>query len=541
MAEINQDTIKDLSRSITGMFNVFKSSAEKTHDTLVKRRDANSKAIAELTRQINEQTRSGPATADGARIINQAQNKIAELEKQSYDRIQKYKANFGQSQLKHQEKKKDDPAYAQFTKGKTKGDVSRMDKIRESFYKNGLGILKNISKKIGDFIKAPFKAIAGLADKGLKGILLGLGLLSFIKFIEGIQKASKWFGDNPTFGDILSSGLANLIGFFTGANEEERKKLAISIKEKYKKLEKTLFYVIDSFSFLIDTMHKLFTGDFEGVIKNFEKDGSAYKFFTALGVLALVLPGLTTSVLALSAALVPIAKLALTIGFVFDLVSEALLGLQKMVRYGQAIVGKVMDMGAGPSIEERYQKGMVSDINAALDIIKKGNLKDASTFEKIDGSTQQYNLSNFLADKDNKGVVSKFLDTANKKDIAYITKMMKERKEGFIMPFMDAIKDQNQNTLEVIKQDKINNELKNQSMQLVPDEATALSKVTLFDGNILAIDKLTDTLQDYFSKQMPSDIKVNNTSINNNTTAPKSQFKYFTPSKGKGPYSNVLT
>lgn len=559
MAEINQDTIKDLSRSITGMFNVFKSSAEKTHDTLVKRRDANSKAIDELKRQMNEQTRSGPPTADGARIINQAQNKIAELEKQSYDRIQKYKANFGQSQLKHQEKKKDDPAYAQFTKGKTKGDVSRMDKIRESFYKNGLGILKNISKKIGDFIKAPFKAIAGLADKGLKGILLGLGLLSFIKFIEGIQKASKWFGDNPTFGDILSSGLANLIGFFTGANEEERKKLAISIKEKYKKLEKTLFYVIDSFSFLIDTMHKLFTGDFEGVIKNFEKDGSAYKFFTALGVLALVLPGLTTSVLALSAALVPIAKLAVTIGFVFDLVSEALLGLQKMVRYGQAIVGKVMDMGTGPSIEERYQKGMVKDVSAALDIIKKGNLKDATIFEKMDGNTQQYNLSNFLADKDNKGVVSKFLETANEKDIAYINKMMKERKEGFIMPFMDSIKGQDQNAIEAAEQDEINKELdqnfknikriekirsdaiKLQNLQLVPDEATALSKVTRFDGKMLAIDKLTDTLQDYFSKQMPSDIKVNNTSINNNTTAPKSQFKYFTPSKGKGPYSNVLT
>jgi len=559
MAEINQETIKDLSNSITGMFNAFKSSAERTHDFLVKRRDANAKAIDDLKRQVDEQTRSGPPTADGARIVREAFKKIDELEQQTYDRLQKYRAVFGDSQLKHQQKKKDDPAYAQFTQGKTKGDMSRMDKIREGFYKNGLGVLKNISKKMGDFIKAPFKAIAGIADKGLKGILLGLGLLSFIKFIEGIQKASKWFGANPTFGDILSSGLANLIGFFTGANEEERKKMAIDIKEKYMKLKKTIFYVIDSFSFLIDTMHKLFTGDFEGVVKKFEKDGSAYKFFTALGILALALPGLTTSVVALSAALIPFAKLALVIGFVFDLVSEAIISFMKLVKFGKAVIGKVKDLGGGPSIKDRYEKGVVDDIKETLEAIKKGSVNNASMYQKMDSATAEYNLSNFLADKDNKGAVSKFLESANKEEIEYINKLMQDRKKGFIMPFMDAIKAQDQNAIEAAEEDKINKKLdqnfknlkriekirsdaiKLQNAQLVPDESTALSKVTRFDGQMYGIDKLTDTLQDYFAKQMPSDIKVNNTSINNNTTAPKTQFKYFTPSKGKGPYSNMLT
>ena len=80
-------------------------------------------------------------------------------------------------------------------------------------------------------------------------------------------------------------------------------------------------------------------------------------------------------------------------------------------------------------------------------------------------------------------------------------------------------------------------------MQLVPDQATALSETNVqLKGHIDAVQDLTKVLKEKLSlTPHPNEVKVNNTSINNNQTSNKLDMKYFTSSKGKGPYANMLS
>lgn len=555
MAKLNEDAIQDLAKSITGMFNVFKSSSERTYDLLIKRRDQNNKKIEDLQRQITQETRSGPPTADSARIVREAQNKIADLEQQTYDRIERYKGRFGERQLKNQQRKETDPAYKKFTRGKTKGDESRMDKVKFGLQKEGIGLLKNIGKKIGDFIKAPFKAINTVVDAGIKGILLALGFASFIKFLEGLEKASEWFGENPSFGEIISSGLANLIGFFTGMNEEERKKLAKDIKEGFQTIKDGFFYIIDSFKTFTNIVTKLIEGDFKGAWKEFQKDGAVWKFVTAMSLLALaILPfiGILTPLIALFGFLLsPFKKL-------LSKLKTTKAEIKKLDKQDKPKNNKTYNRNSKGQFAKKPQSNVSRIAKNLLEGLKKGGKYAVNILRNGTPLIVPFTLGSILANDDGKST-----EIANQKNNLLkqgLTKNVDAKAEDVFVEDLNStagtdkynfadrvnnIKDKNlTNALEnyFTKNLKTELELKIQKMQLIPDESTALSETnTQLQGSIESVNKLTETLQNHFKKLMPNDVKVNNTSINNTQVTPKMEMKYFTPSKGKGPYSNVLT
>ena len=217
MAEATSEDIKELGHKIVNIINIFKSSSEKTHDALVRRRDSANKSIQNLEEENNKlrTTTRGQQrqrfTAQEKETLQNNTEALKVLNEKLNERMLEYKAQFGEKEFKHQERKKTDPVYAAESEGKTKGDQSRMEKIKAGFYKRSLGFLSSISKGIKSIVLAPLKFVKSIAEKGIKGILTGLGLIAFLKFLEGIEKATKWFGDNPSFGEVLASGLANFL------------------------------------------------------------------------------------------------------------------------------------------------------------------------------------------------------------------------------------------------------------------------------------------------------------------------------------------
>lgn len=117
--------------------------------------------------------------------------------------------------------------------GDTAGDEAQRQKRRDAVFntlqKTSLGIQKSLGKiasitKIGPVLKK-------LEESLLGAITAGAAAFGAIKFLEGIKKAQDWFGDNPTFGQTIASGIAEVIGSLFGLTEEEKKNMAIGIND----------------------------------------------------------------------------------------------------------------------------------------------------------------------------------------------------------------------------------------------------------------------------------------------------------------------
>lgn len=553
---VNADDLKDLGYKFATFANVFKSSAEKMHDRLVSSREARSKEIDELRRERQSisnrdaQGRFRRQTADEQQRSLDINNKISELENKIQERTQRYLSKFGERMLAHQERKKIDQPYKEFTKGKTKGDMSRTDKLRAGFMKDVKSGLKSIGKKIGDFIKAPFKALAFIGDKTFKGILLGLGLLSFIKFIEGIEKATKWFGENPNFGEILISGLANLIGFFTGASEEERKQMAVDIKEFFISVGEFFRKQSASFKKISEA-----SGFFETVRAMFEEFPILSSIIAGIGFLgALVfLKNLRILFKGMGRQRVPrVDRTNNNNNLNNNTNNRNNRTTNQNNNRTRNNLSNNIPRNTGPSKLQTLAKNAYEGIKKAgkfgLTFLRNGTplmvpLALGSILASDDGkSTDIANQKNNLV----KGGITKNVDA--KAEDVFVDNLNDLGKDNlaFSNSKYNALDEKNiTNALQnyFTKNFKPELELKLDKRQLVPDESTVLSETNnSLKGHIQAVDKLTDTLQNYFSKQMPDGIKVNNTSVNNtNQVSSKLDMRYFTPSKGKGPYANMLS
>jgi len=551
---VNADDLKDLGYKFATFANVFKSSAEKMHDRLVSSREARSKEIDQLKRERQAMSnrdskgRFRSQTSEEKQKTLDINKKISAIENKIENRNTKYLSKFGERMLKHQERKKNDKAYAAFSKGKTKGDMSRTDKLRAGFMKDVKSGLKSLNKKMGDFIKSPLKALGFIADKSLKGILLGLGLLSFIKFIEGLEKASKWFGENPNFGEILISGLSNLIGFFTGASEEERKQMALDIKEFFVSVGE--FFRKQSASFKKISEAQGFLDTYTAIREEFP-------------LLTKILEGLILGFIAVKVFFKGIKKL-------FSMMKNTKVpkvdkpnkntNLNKIDKPDKSNKGSNRTKNnLSNNLKNTGSNKLQNLAKNVYDGLKKAG-KFGLTFLK-NGTPLMVplGLGAILASDDGKST-----DIANQKNNLVkggITKNVDAKAEDVFVDNLNATSGTDKynfsNRVNNIKEKDLTNalqnyftknlkaelELKIDKKQLIPDESTVLSETNdSLKGHIQAVDKLTDTLQNYFSKQMPDGIKVNNTSVNNtNQVSSKLDMRYFTPSKGKGPYANMLS
>ena len=96
---------------------------------------------------------------------------------------------------------------------------TRMSEGLKKFGSDAVGNLKGKAEDVGNFFLDIAKIIGGVI--ALQG------------FMDGLQKATEWFGPNATLGDKIASGLAGAVALFTGATEEETKALAESISETF--------------------------------------------------------------------------------------------------------------------------------------------------------------------------------------------------------------------------------------------------------------------------------------------------------------------
>lgn len=111
----------------------------------------------------------------------------------------------------------------------------------------GLGKAKDLATGIFDFLK--------------NALILGFSVVGLVKFLEGWRTAEKWFGDNPDFGERLSSALAKVLKSFGLIEDEE----ATAKKINEKVLEIKTF--IDK---EVEGLKKSSKGIFAGVGKGFE-------------------------------------------------------------------------------------------------------------------------------------------------------------------------------------------------------------------------------------------------------------------------------
>tara|TARA_R100000951_G_scaffold105690_2_gene99650 strand:+ start:1260 stop:2963 length:1704 start_codon:yes stop_codon:yes gene_type:complete len=95
----------------------------------------------------------------------------------------------------------------------------------------GFGEIKKGFKDLGTALglNKVAKSVGGFWDFLKKILAVGLATVGFISFLEGWSAADKIFGENATFGERLSSGLASVIQSFTGLTDGETADLAKDI------------------------------------------------------------------------------------------------------------------------------------------------------------------------------------------------------------------------------------------------------------------------------------------------------------------------
>lgn len=132
--------------------------------------------------------------------------------------------------------------------GKALGGVGKVAR-------GAVGIAAKPLEKIGVFDKLK-EVFSRMAE-----IFVAVG---FMKFLDGWQKASKWFGENANFGEKLAAGVAGLLQSFLGLTDEETKKLAQNMALVFGKI----------FTWLETTFTGLFQGAVDLVMGLFSGDGS---------------------------------------------------------------------------------------------------------------------------------------------------------------------------------------------------------------------------------------------------------------------------
>jgi hypothetical protein len=167
--------------------------------------------------------------------------------------------------------------------GDTAGDTAQRQKKRDAVFetlkKTSLGIQKTFTK-IGD-LTGITKALKGIQDTFKTAILGGAAAFAAISFLEGLKKASEWFGENASFGEILISGLTRVIGNILGYDEEEQKALAVKIKNFFTGIG-------DFFERTFTSIKKVFEAD--GILGKITAFAKEFPILSAILVAFLALP-----------------------------------------------------------------------------------------------------------------------------------------------------------------------------------------------------------------------------------------------------------
>ena len=135
-----------------------------------------------------------------------------------------------------------------------KGLKTGLSKISKGF--------KDLGKALGlDKIK---KVTGGFWDFLKKLISIGFVATGIIKFIEGWNKANKWFEGNVGFGERLASALANILGSVLGWEEDDKQNAAKKIAKFFNDVGNFLSKEFTAFK---TTMKELFEkGAFKDVV-----------------------------------------------------------------------------------------------------------------------------------------------------------------------------------------------------------------------------------------------------------------------------------
>ena len=138
-----------------------------------------------------------------------------------------------------------------------------MSKMSEGFKTR----LSGVGTKISDKAKDLFDFFTDVA----KLIAAAVG---FVGFLEGFEKATKFFGANPDLGEKIASGLAGILAAFTGMGEEAQKEVAMALSGVFH----SVWDIVEGlFGGIKDIIVGTFNGDsskiWEGVQKIFDTIG----------------------------------------------------------------------------------------------------------------------------------------------------------------------------------------------------------------------------------------------------------------------------
>lgn len=183
---------------------------------------------------------------------------IRDLKKSQMTGLEKL-ANAFQPEETVQEDPNQDPSWVDKLLGENKEyydkSIELTGMLGEKFSNFGNKIADGLSSLPGvDAAKNFFGAIKDLAVKVL--MLVG-GFTALKGFLDGLENASKWFGDDANFKEIFASGLAGIAQAFGIVNEEEAKAIAETL--------------VGIFDWMQDTFMWMFNGvkDFAIGVKDF--------------------------------------------------------------------------------------------------------------------------------------------------------------------------------------------------------------------------------------------------------------------------------
>ncbi len=138
----------------------------------------------------------------------------------------------------------------------------------------GFGEIKKGFKDLGTALglNKVAKSVGGFWDFLKKILAVGLATVGFISFLEGWSAADKIFGENATFGERLSSGLASVIQSFTGLTDGETADLAKDINVVVTDIIEFLATEFDAIKTSLKAMWPNVKNAFEGIKRILEGD-----------------------------------------------------------------------------------------------------------------------------------------------------------------------------------------------------------------------------------------------------------------------------
>ena len=309
--------------------------------------------------------------------------------------------------------------------------------FKEKFFRS-LDVIRDLPNTLGNLLEkipgvgAIGQGLGTFFDILKNAALLAAAVIGLQQFLDGWDKAGKWFGKNPDFWDRLSSGLANIAQSWLGLTDSQTKDLALKIRAGFQWIEDTMRYLAtDFFAFAKDVwaqinpigenIKKIFAGDFKGgftgLYENLKNIGaSLLENKGALIAIALLLGpqrilGYLSSMLGAAVSLVKsitniAVKLVATafklgVGAAKALASLAL-GAAKLVlntgKFGASLLASASKMRLDPSLPTSFLgkaglaglvlaigNGLVSGIGDGIEEYKKTGDWSAAILEGIKG------------------------------------------------------------------------------------------------------------------------------------------------------------